>query len=122
MIFRYDDDSVFDGEWEDAPGYGVQFISFYEPVKDHPVLRHQGDFYRLDDDGSVVAMDMQSLLRYVADDLVLVERKSLTSDTKLQAMIDLVVDLGLVKVGSMVSQHQWTKIYSHAKQDRDSLR
>lgn len=98
MIFRYDDNSVFHGEWKDAPAYGVQFISFYDPVKQHPVLRHQGDFYREDKDGSIVAMDLQSLLRYVVD------------------------DLKVVKVGSMVSQHTWTEIYDKARADRDSLR
>ncbi len=98
MIFRYDDNSVFKGEWKDAPPYGVQFVSYFDSVKEHPVLRHQGDFYRVDEDGSVVAMDMQSLIRYVAD------------------------DLKVIKVGSMVSQHKWTEIYNHATQDRDSLR
>lgn len=98
MIFRYDDDTVFNGEWQDAPGYGLQTISYVDPVVGHPVIRHQGHFFREDEDGSVVNMDMQSLLRYVVD------------------------DLKVVKVGSMVSPDKWKTIYEHGTQDRDSLR
>lgn len=104
MIFRYDDLSRFEGDWHDAPGYGVQTIAYTDPETGRATLRHgggpgrgRGDFYRLDDDGTVVAMDYNSLIRYVVD------------------------DLRLVKVGSMISSHQWEKVYQLAKQDRDSL-
>ena len=50
MIIRYADNSTFEGTWEDAPGYGVQTIVYYDPGMDDVVLRHQGDFTRLDDD------------------------------------------------------------------------
>jgi hypothetical protein len=104
VIIRYADLSRFEGEWYDAPGYGVQTIAYNDPQAG-PILRHgggpgrgSGDFYRVDDDGAVIAMDYNSLIHYVVD------------------------ELGLVKVGSMVGQHQWQRIMELGMADRDSLR
>ena len=95
MIFRYDDETAFEGEWQDAPGYGVQTIVYDDPY-DGPTIRHQGDYYRLDN-AAVVAMDYDSLIRYVVD------------------------DLGLVKVGSMCSHEKYDRIFQAAKTDRVRL-
>ena len=97
MIFRYDDDSLFDGSWEDAPGWGVQTVVFDDPIHG-PTLRHQGDFYRQDDNGEVIAIDLFTLLRYVVD------------------------ELKLVKVGTMVGRKRFNKIRQEAKQDLVKMR
>ena len=91
---RYADNSLYTGDWANAPGYGAQTIVYQDG--DTIVLRHQGDFYRVDDDGCVVGMDLVSLLHYVID------------------------DLKLVKAGSMVSQKKWDSIYRTAMADRDN--
>lgn len=102
VIVRYDDLSRFEGDWEDAPGYGVQTIAYIAPAG--PDMKHgagragTGDFYRLDDDGTIVGMDYNSLIRYVVD------------------------ELKIVKVGSMVSRDRWQQVYQLGKKDRDSLR
>ena len=93
---RYADNSLYKGAWKHAPGYGVQTIVYSE--WDDVVLRHQGDFYRLDDGGCVVAMDWVSLLHYVID------------------------DLRIVKAGAMVSRAKYTEIMQAAKSDRDAMR
>ncbi len=97
MIFRYWDNSSFEGQWENAPGWGVQTIAFDHPIKGAS-LRHQGDFYREGEHGDVVRMDERSLL------------------------IWLVEDLKTVKVGAMLDSSQWEAVYNAGKVDRDSLR
>ena len=94
---RYDDETMVEGGWQDAPGWGVQTVVYIDPI-DGPALRHQGDFYRVDETGEVVAMDLMSLLRFVVD------------------------DLGVVKVGSMCTRSKFDRIFQAAKADRDSLR
>ena len=96
-LVRYDDETLVEDEWENIPGWGVQTIVYIDP-SDGPVLRHQGDFYRLDESGEVVGMDLMSLLRFVVD------------------------DLGVVKIGSMCSRMKFDRIFQAAKADRDSLR
>ena len=93
---RYADNSLYEGDWANAPGYGVQTIVY--PGREEPILRHQGDFYRLDDDGCVVTMDWVSLLHYVIE------------------------DLRIVKAGSMVSRDKYAEILQSAKADRDAMR
>lgn len=96
MIIRYDTDERFKGSWNKASGWGVQTVAFVDPVNG-PTLRHQGDYYRLDEDGDVVAMDYDSMMRWLVD------------------------DLKIVKVGSMVSRHKWKQIYAHAREDLAEL-
>ena len=96
MVFRYDDETVHEGNWRDAPGYGLQTIVYHDPY-DGPTLRHQGDYYRLDDSGAVIAMDYDSLMRHI------------------------VGELGLVKVGSMCSHEKYDRIFQAAKADRARL-
>lgn len=103
MIFRYDDLSKFEGDWQDAPGYGLQTVAYINPHTGEPTLRHgagrrgRGDYYRVDDDGMVVAMDYDSLIRWLVD------------------------DLKLIKVGSMVGYYQWQRVQALAMADRDGL-
>jgi hypothetical protein len=96
-LIRYDDETLVEGEWQDAPGWGVQTVVYDDPV-DGPTLRHQGDFYRVDETGAVVAMDLMSLLHFVVDELC------------------------IVKVGTMCSRTKFDHIYQAAKADQDSLR
>lgn len=91
MIFRYDDGTVFEGEWEDAPGYGVQTIAFEDPI-DGFTFRHQGHYYRRDEDGDVVGMGYDSMVKFF-------------------------VDSGQLKVGTMMSKRKWDVTYQRAKDD-----
>lgn len=93
---RYADGGLYEGDWRNAPGYGVQTIVY--PEAGDVTLRHQGHFFRLDNDGCVVAMDWVSLLHYVID------------------------DLRIVKAGSMVSRDKYAEILQAAKADRDAMR
>lgn len=98
-IIYYSDGSTFsslDGSWEDAPGWGCQVVLFRDPIVKYGI-RHQGDFYRLDPDGTVVAMDMVSFLDHVMR------------------------VLGVVKAGSMLSQGEFDKVYQRAVEDRLKL-
>ncbi len=96
MIIRYDDGTVFEGEWEDAPGYGVQTIAFEDPI-DGPTFRHQGDYYRQDEDGDVVAMGYDSMIKHF-------------------------VDSGQLKVGTMMSKRKFNSVYQRAKDDVEGMR
>ena len=93
---RYADNSLYEGDWENVPGYGVQTIVYQDG--DTVVLRHQGDFYRVDGDGCVVGMDLISLLHYVID------------------------DLKLVKAGAMVSRAKFEQIMAGARADQKTMR
>jgi len=84
-------------EWKDTRGWDAQVILFNDPITGW-TLRQSGDFYRLDEDGSAVAMDFLSMLQYVVD------------------------DLGVVKVGKMLSRDHWDQVYQAAKIIRDKLR
>ena len=98
MIFRYADGSVFEGEWEDAPGYGIQTIVYHDASMNDVVLRQDGDFYRVDDDGCIVTMDWVSLLNYVID------------------------DLRIVKAGSMISRAKYAETMLGARADQKAMR
>jgi hypothetical protein len=90
----YGDGSTFssdDGAWEDAPGWDVQVILFRDPIVGW-AIRHQGDFFRLDDDGTVVCMDMTGLLDWAVN------------------------ELGM-KAGRMLSRDKFGAVYQRAKRD-----
>ncbi len=96
MYFIFGDGTVFCGEWNDTPQHrDVQVAIFYDQ-DDGWTLRHgaaggsQCDFFRLDDDGSVVGMDLPGMIDYVVN------------------------DLGIVKQGKMLSTRQWKEIYRKA--------
>lgn len=98
-IIYYSDGSTFssdDGAWEDAPGWDCQVVLFRDPIVKWGI-RHQGDFYRLDPDGTVVAMDMVGFLDHIMR------------------------VVGVVKAGSMLSQDKYAKIYNQAVDDRLKL-
>jgi hypothetical protein len=94
MKFYYADGSVFEGEWEDAPGWMVQVIEFDDGTPS-PALRHQGGYYRLDRDGQPVGIDLTDLLQYV-------------------------VDIGLIKVGYMMGTRGWKETFEAANKARGS--
>jgi hypothetical protein len=95
----YSDGSTFssdDGAWEDAPGWDCQVVLYRDPITKWGI-RHQGDYYRLAGDGTVVAMDFVGLIDYVVE------------------------MLGVVKVGRMLSQAEFARVYQRAVEDRLKL-
>ena len=87
--FYYADNSEYEGNWKDAPGRGVQVIAWDGNI------RHQGDFYR-EENSEPVAMDYDSMLHYVVEELC------------------------VVKVGYMLGSKKWNDVFQRAKADRDS--
>lgn len=107
-IIYYSDGATYsnlDGPWESAPSLGVkgspsldaQVILFRDPASKWS-MRHGGDFFRLADDGSIVAMDETG-------------------------MIDHVVNvLGIVKKGRMLTKDEFDVVYQRAKADMAILK
>ena len=96
----YSDGSTFsseDGAWEDAPGWDAQVMLFRDPETKW-AMRHGGDFFRLEGDGTIVQMDWVGLLDWVVN------------------------ELGIVKVGRMLTRHQFDGVYQQAKRDMAELK
>lgn len=96
----YRDGSVCSSEdcaWEDADGWEAQ-VFIFEDKDVKFAMRHGADYFRLDDDGTVVGMDLIGLIDYVVN------------------------VLGIVKVGSMLSREKFDEIYQRAKQDMMSMK
>lgn len=96
----YSDGSTFssdDGDWEDAPGWDVQVVLFRDPDLGW-AIRHGGDFFRLAEDGTVVAMDLVGALDW------------------------LINQVGVVKAGRMVTKADFARIYQQAKRDMKELK
>jgi len=88
----YADGTVWRGQFEKAPSHNVQVLIYAEPTLDGgPAMTHQGDYFRQEEDGSVVAMDYDSLMTWLTE------------------------DLKIVKVGSMVSTSRWRTVYGMAQ-------
>jgi len=99
-IIYYSDGSIFssdDGSWEKAPSLGVQVILFRNLATKWE-MRHSGDFFRLADDNSIVAMDEDGMKDHVVN------------------------VLGVVKQGRMHSKKAWDAVYQQAKQDMAALK
>lgn len=102
----YGNGDIYSGDWLDAPRHrDVQVVIFQDPVNDGSwTLRHGGaggskcDFFRLDDDGSVVGMDLAGMIDYVVN------------------------DLGLIKQGKMLSTMDWQQRLRQAMEFRNKLR
>lgn len=95
----YSDGSTFssdDGAWKDAPGWDVQVVLFRDPIVDW-AMRHNGDFFRLDEDGSIVGMDITGMLDWAVN------------------------ELGL-KAGRMLSRDKFDIVYQQAKRDMMELK
>ncbi|MHA2264517.1 MAG: hypothetical protein ACXAEN_19150 [Candidatus Thorarchaeota archaeon] len=92
MKFYYPDGTIFEGDWEDAPGWGLQIIEFDDGTPS-PALRHQGEYYRMED-GEPVAMDYDSLMYYVVE------------------------ELKIVKVGHMLGTKRWKELFEEAQANR----
>ena len=89
----YSDGSTFsseDGAWEDAPAWDAQVILFQHPEAGW-AMRHNSDYFRLAEDGTIVGMDEIGMLDYVAN------------------------MLGVVKVGRMLTQVGFDAVYQEAK-------
>ena len=98
-IIYYSDGSTFssdEGDWADAPGWGCQVVLFRDSIVKCGI-RHDRDYYRLDEDGTVVGMDFVGLIDYVVE------------------------MLGVVKVGRMLTQAEYKRIYQQAVDDRADL-
>lgn len=97
-VIVYSDASTFahsDGTWAEAPSRDVQAILFQNEAGRWE-LRHganmkHGDFFRLDDDGSAVGMDLTGMVDHV------------------------VHELGIVKEGRMLAGAHWRSVYNFAK-------
>lgn len=113
-IFRYDDFSVFDGEWDDAPVWGVQTIAFQSNLSGAEFC-HQGDFYFVDENGEVAGCDHSTIMTHMARAGIDV---TTLDDSKVTAWAS---EHGF-KVASMVTRPVWDVVYQLAKGDRDSLR
>lgn len=95
----YSDGTTFssaDGGWEDAPGWDVQAVVYRDPIVGW-AIRHQGDFFRLDDDGTVVGMDVAGLLDWTVNELG-------------------------IKAGRMLSQQKFAAIRQRAKDNMAELK
>ena len=66
MKFYYPNGKIFEGDWEDAPGWGIKVITTEDRI------RHQGSYFRLED-GEPVAMDHDDLLYYVVEELKVIK-------------------------------------------------
>lgn len=105
VYILYGNGQVFSGEWLDAPQHrDVQVVIFRDPANEGSwTLRHgakggsECDFFRLDDDGSVVGMDLAGMIDYVVN------------------------DLGIVKQGKMLSTKQWKQRHREAIHFRSKL-
>ena len=113
-------------EWTDAPGWDVQIALFRDPLQDGLwTIRHGAapdeetcDYYRLDEDGSVVGMSEGGFIGHVVNDLKLCE-----AGTPLEEMIRLAVhDTGLVKQGKMLSSAKWQEVLRYGMETRKALR
>ena len=106
LHFVFGDGTVFCGQWLDTPQHrDVQVVIFQDPANnDTWTVRHGGqggsecDFFREDDDGSVVGMDLAGMIDFVVN------------------------DLGIVKQGKMLSSKQWGERLHQAMKLRDELR
>ena len=100
----YGDGKIYSGDWLGAPQHrDVQVVIFDDP-DNGLTLRHGGaggsecDFFRLDEDGSVVGMDLPGMIDYVVN------------------------DLGIVKQGKMLSTKAWLARHRQAMEFRNKLR
>lgn len=96
----YSDGSTFsneDGAWEDAPDRDVQVVLFRDAMTGWAV-RHGGDYFRLAENGAVVAMDETGMIDHV------------------------VHELGAVKQGRMLTQAGFDRVYQQAKADMAALK
>lgn len=92
-VIIYSDGTEFtsdDGHWRDAPGRSAQVILFRDREGTWQI-RHGGDYFRLDGDGTVVSMSESGMIDHV------------------------VHDLGVVKQGKMLSLDHWNRVYQLAK-------
>lgn len=113
VIIRYADGSKFGGDWYDAPAFEVQTISYVDP-NGMAILRHQGDWYELQN-GEIIAIAYHALVvRAYANGF----KPKRQPDKELS---EWATDQGY-KMGSMVGSEKWKKIYSMGTADRDSLR
>ena len=94
----YGDGSTFnsdDGDWEDAPANDVQVVIFKE--NDRWVLRHGGDFFRMDEDGAIVNLDIFGLVDYAVNVIGHIKQGRFLSTKKFhivrQEAKDLIVEL-----------------------------
>jgi len=78
-----------DGPWEKAPSLDVQVIAFVDG-NGKWVVRHGGDFFRLDEEGAAINMDLPGMIDYVCN------------------------VLGAVKMGRFLSSRQFHEIRKKA--------
>lgn len=112
VMVRYADLSLFEGQWEDAPSSEIQTISYIDP-KGAAILRHRGDFYRLED-GEIVGHSYHAVVIAAYENGF---RPIRHPETELYAWVK---EHGY-KAGSMVGSEKWQKVLALGMADRDSL-
>lgn len=61
-----------DGAWEQAPSLDVQVVAFVDE-NGKWVVRHGGDFFRLDENGAAINLDLPGMMDYVCNVLGIVK-------------------------------------------------
>jgi len=123
----YGDHSIFtneDGTWEEAPGRDCQVILFWDNDLGNWAVRHGAfgrsvcDFFRIEEDGFVVGMDLSGMIDHVVYELGIA-----TPDEGLVTIIHRAVhELGIVKQGKMLSRRKWDDVLRFAMMKVDELR
>jgi hypothetical protein len=115
VIIRYADKSKFDGEWDHAPIWEVQTISYVSPVTGQATIAIQGDYYWIAEDGSVIPGDAVNVLNDMRKAGAEVDGQNTVTVTK------WAVKHGY-KIGTFVGFGTWQAIYKLGVEDRNSLR
>ena len=103
VIIRYDDESVFRGEWDNAPIWGVQTVAYVNPEGEASIV-HMGDYYQFDSEGWIVECDVNTIMRYMRQAGVT------TRDKSQKKVTEWAIDSGY-KIGTMVNQAKWKRIF-----------
>ena len=113
VLVRYHDGSLFDGDWFDAPVWGVVTISYFDEQRGFPMIRHQGDYYHLAEDGTVIGVDG-----------VTVRFHMMQAGYEPESGFDVTTwaSENNYKIGVYLGDHEYGRIYQLGKGDRDSLR
>ncbi len=79
----YDDETTYEGDWNDAPAYGVLFVQ-------EPKMVHMGADYYLKHDGSIMNFRLKDLHQHLV----------------------LGIEPGAIKFGRWTSNEIWKKVHA----------
>lgn len=94
LMFRiyYGDETIFEGEWKNAPTWNVVDVMQMDEVNDRPYHQSNKDYY-IQREGKIVGVDFIGLIDH------------------------LVNELGVVKVGRTIDTRRFLKIRAQADKD-----